>query len=161
LLCGIIGALGVYGIGLFSHFTQAQTYAALVSNFLGGYVDFLLLTYLWVPAWAAVLLVDFFIVRRGRYASEELTRGKQGCYWYRGGVFWRAFIAWVVGVVITIPFIGSATLPWLSQPWQGPLAHLLGGMDISGIVGAVVSAFLYYILARPYFGPLVHKQHIQ
>jgi nucleobase:cation symporter-1, NCS1 family len=161
LFCGIIGALGVYWIGLFSHFTQARTYAALVSNFLGVYVDFLLLTYLWVPAWAAVLLVDFFIFRRGRYASDELTRGKQGCYWYRGGVFWRAFIAWLVGVVVTIPFIGSATLPWMSQPWQGPIAHLLGGMDISGIVGAVVSALLYYILARPYFGQLVHKQHIQ
>lgn len=67
LLCGIIGALGVYWIGLFSHFTQAQTYSALVSNFLGGYIDFLLLTYLWVPAWAAVLLVDFFAFRRGQY----------------------------------------------------------------------------------------------
>ena len=69
----------------------------------------------------------------------------------------RAFIAWLLGAVVTIPFIGSATLPWMSHPWQGPLAHLLGGMDISGIVGAVVSALLYYILARPYFRQLAHK----
>jgi NCS1 family nucleobase:cation symporter-1 len=151
LLCGIIGAVFVYGIGLFSHFNQAHTYTELVSNFLGVYVDFLLLTYLWVPAWAAVLLVDFFIFRRGRYAADQLTRGREGFYWYRSGVFWRALVAWLVGVAVTIPFIGSATLPWLSQPWQGPLAHLLGGLDISGIVGAIVSAVLYYILGRSYF----------
>ncbi|HLZ63126.1 MAG TPA: cytosine permease [Ktedonosporobacter sp.] len=151
LLCGVVGAIFVYAIGLFSHFNQAHTYTELTSNFLGVYVDFLLLTYLWVPAWAAVLLVDFFLLRRGHYAAAHLTQGRQGDYWYHGGVFWRAVIAWLVGVVITIPFIGSATLPWLTQPWQGPLAHLLGGTDISGIIGAVASGLLYYALGRSYF----------
>jgi NCS1 family nucleobase:cation symporter-1 len=60
-------------------------------------------------------------------------------------------IAWLVGFVITIPFIGSATLPWSGQTWQGPLAHLLGGMDISGIIGAIVSGLLYFLLSRNYF----------
>ena len=151
LLCGIIGAVCVYGIGIFSHFNQAQTYSELTTNFLGVYEDFLLLTYLWVPAWAAVLLIDFFVFRRGRYTPEELTRGRGGFYWYRGGVFWRALIAWLVGFAITIPFIATATLPWLGQPWQGSLAHLLGGMDISGIIGAIVSGLLYFILGRSYF----------
>jgi NCS1 family nucleobase:cation symporter-1 len=149
LLCGIVGAIGVFWIGLFSHFNQAQTYTELVNRFLNVYIDFLLLTYLWVPAWAAVLLVDFFLLRRGRYAAAELTRGRQGRYWYRGGVAWRALLSWLIGFVVTIPFIGSATLPWMSQPWQGPLAHLLGGMDISGIVGAIVSAILYALLSLP------------
>lgn len=49
------------------------------------------------------------------------------------------------------PIIASATLPWSGQPWQGPLAHLLGGMDISGIIGAIVSGLLYFILGRSYF----------
>jgi nucleobase:cation symporter-1, NCS1 family len=151
MLCGVVGAVFVYWIGLFSHFNQARTYTELISNFLGVYIDFLLLTYLWVPAWAAVLLVDFFVFRRGRYAADQLTRGRQGSYWYRGGVFWRALAAWLMGVAVTIPFIGSATLPWVTQPWQGPLAHLLGGIDISGIVGAVVSALLYYVLGSRYF----------
>jgi NCS1 family nucleobase:cation symporter-1 len=159
LLCGIVGAVCVYYIGLFSHFNQAHTYTELVSNFLGVYIDFLLLTYLWVPAWAAVLLIDFFVFRRGQYASEQLTSGRKGIYWYRSGIFWRAVLAWLVGVVVTIPFIASASLPWMTQPWQGPLAHLLGGMDISGIVGAVVSALLYYILGRQYFSSLARKQN--
>jgi len=151
LLCGIIGAVCVYGIGTFSHFNQAQTYYDLTTNFLGVYEDFLLLTYLWVPAWAAVLLIDFFVFRHGRYTSEELTRGRSGFYWYHGGVFWRALIAWLVGFAITIPFIASATLPWSGQIWHGPLVHLLGGMDISGIIGAIVSGLLYFLLGRNYF----------
>ncbi len=151
LVCGLVGGVCVYSIGLFSHFNQAHTYTELTTNFLGFYVDFLLLTYLWVPAWAAVLLVDFFIFRRGSYAADHLVRGRQGFYWYQGGIFWRALIAWLVGFFATIPFIGSATVPWLATPWQGPLAHLLGGMDISGIVGALVSALLYYLLGRSYF----------
>ncbi len=158
LLCGIVGAVFVYWIGLFSHFNQAQTYSQLVSHFLGVYIDFLLLTYLWVPAWAAVLLVDFFVFRRGRYATNQLTRGQQGSYWYHGGIFWRALAAWLVGVAVTVPFIGAATLPWLSQPWQGPLAHLLGGMDISGIIGAVTSALLYYVLGHRYFRRSTQEQ---
>ncbi|GER84383.1 cytosine permease [Thermogemmatispora aurantia] len=150
-LCGLVGAVGVGWIGFFSRFSfsEAQTYSELVNRFLNVYIDFLLLTYLWVPAWAAVLLIDFFVLRRGRYAAAELTRGRAGRYWYRGGVAWRAVLSWLVGFAITIPFIGSATLPWLSQPWQGPLAHLLGGMDLSGIIGAVVSGLLYLLLNLP------------
>ena len=131
-----------------SRFNRAQTYNDLTTNFLSFDTDFLLLTYLWVPAWAAVLLIDFFVLRKGRYLSTQLTAGRGGRYWYRGGVFWRAVSAWFIGFVVTIPFISSATLPWLSTPWQGPLAHLLGGMDFSGIIGAVVSGTLYYLLAR-------------
>jgi NCS1 family nucleobase:cation symporter-1 len=151
LLCGIIGAVCVYSIAIFSHFNQARTYSELTTNFLGIYEDFLLLTYLWVPAWAAVLLIDFFVFRRGCYTSEELTRGRGGFYWYRGGVFWRALTAWLVGFAITIPFIASATLPWSGQTWEGPAAQWLGGMDISGIIGAIVSGLLYFLLGRSYF----------
>ena len=150
LLCGGIGALCVYSIGLLSHFNQAQTYSELTQHFLGFYVNFLLLTYLWVPAWAAILLVDFFIFRKGLYVEQDLTRGKTGRYWYHLGIHWPALLAWLIGFAVTIPFIGSATLPWSGQIWQGPLAHLLGGMDISGIVGAIVSAILYFLLGRRY-----------
>ncbi len=152
LLCGVIGALAVYAIGLFSNFSAAKTYTELTSNFLGIYTNFLLLTYLWVPAWAAILLIDFFIFRKGAYDAEELTRGRQGSYWYWHGIRWQAVSAWLLGIICTIPFIGAATLPWQQQPWQGPMAHLLGGADISGIVGAIVSALAYYLICKMNFG---------
>lgn len=149
LLCGGIGAVLVYLIGLASHFTRYSTYTDLVSNFLGFYQTFLVLTYLWVPAWAAVLLVDFFFLRRGRYAARDLTAGRRGLYWYRGGVFVRAFLAWVIGVLATIPFVSAAYTPGGS--WQGPLAQFFGGADFSGIVGAIVSGVVYYVIGRQYF----------
>ena len=151
LICGLIGGLFVYGIALFTHIERVKTYSDLVTNFLNFYIGFLLLTYLWVPAWASVVLVDYFVLRRGRYAAEQMTLGRGGLYWYRGGVFWRATLAWLLGFAATIPFIGSATLPWSGQIWQGPIAHLLGGMDFSGIIGAVVSGVIYYLLGRGYF----------
>ncbi len=150
LLCGAIGAVCVYAIGLLSNFSQAQTYSELTQHFLGFYENFLLLTYLWVPAWAAVLLVDFFLLRHGHYTVNDLTRGRRGIYWFRGGISWRALLSWLIGFAVTIPFIGSAYLPGANEPWHGPLASLLGGMDLSGIIGAVVSGVLYYVLGRAY-----------
>jgi NCS1 family nucleobase:cation symporter-1 len=141
LICGVVAAIIVYWIGLVSHFTQAQTYSDLVTTFLGGYVNFLLLTYLWVPAWAAVVLLDFFIFRKGRYQAEQLTRGRTGAYWYLGGLRWQAMVAWLLGLAAAIPFV-DATL------YQGPMARLLGGADISGLVGAIVAGIIYYALAR-------------
>src|SRR5205809_450194 len=46
--CGILGA-------------ALAGYAVLVSDFHIAYEDFLILTYLWAPAWAAVVLLSFFV----------------------------------------------------------------------------------------------------
>ncbi|GER90277.1 hypothetical protein KDW_44390 [Dictyobacter vulcani] len=59
----------------------------LTTSFLGFYADFLLLTYLWVSSWAAVLLIDFFILCRGTCVVDYLTRGRGGLYWYHSGFF--------------------------------------------------------------------------
>ena len=45
--------------GLFG--TALAGYAVLVSDFHLAYEDFLILTYLWAPAWAAVVLLSFFV----------------------------------------------------------------------------------------------------
>src|SRR6266850_1471585 len=47
LACGVLG-------------TSLAAYAVLVSDFHIAYEDFLILTYLWAPAWAAVVLLSFF-----------------------------------------------------------------------------------------------------
>src|SRR5205814_6084151 len=46
--CGILGC-------------ALAAYAVLVSDFHVAYEDFLILTYLWAPAWAAVVLLSFFV----------------------------------------------------------------------------------------------------
>ena len=64
-----------------------------------------------------VVLTDYFFLRRGRYAAEDLYR--RGSYWYRGGVNWRAMLAWAAGFGVyhwcaQTGFAGGASLPALA-----------------------------------------------
>jgi NCS1 family nucleobase:cation symporter-1 len=113
--CGILGGVLAF-------------FAMFVSSFNTAYTNFLLITYLWVPSWAAVVLVDMFVFGR-RGTSLQLFR-------------WRAMLAWLIGLAAAIPFIDSSL-------WQSPLAvNLLDNTDISGYVGALVGAGVYLILGK-------------
>lgn len=113
--CGAIGGVLAY-------------FAMFVSNFKDQYTNFLLITYLWVPSWAAVVLVDMFVFRR-RAGLLTLFR-------------WRPILAWLIGLAVAIPFVDSTL-------WQSPLAvNVLHNTDISGYVGAVVGGVTYLVLGR-------------
>jgi purine-cytosine permease-like protein len=100
-----------------------------------------LMLYLLVP-WTATNLVDFFVVRRGHYAITELFRPR-GIY---GAWGWRGLTAYAIGIGIEIPFM---VLPQLANwSYTGPLAHLLGGVDIAWLVGLVVTGAVYLVLSR-------------
>jgi NCS1 family nucleobase:cation symporter-1 len=115
LACGVIGGVLAY-------------LALFISNFKDQYTNFLLITYLWVPPWAAVVLVDMFVFRRGVAPQTSVK--------------WRAVVAWLIGLVAAIPFVDSTL-------WQSPLAvSLLHNTDISGYVGALVGAVVYLLLGR-------------
>src|SRR5207248_2733086 len=63
------------GCGLLG--TALATYAVLVTDFHVAYEDFLILTYLWAPAWAAVVLLSFFVFEgRGRPGARLRGRGR-------------------------------------------------------------------------------------
>jgi hypothetical protein len=72
--------------------------------------------YLRVP-WTSVNLVDYFFVRRGRYAITHLYM-PDGIYGPWGA---RGLTAYVVGFVATLPFF---VLP---DVYTGPAARALGG----------------------------------
>src|SRR5256714_13823415 len=82
-------------------------FAMFVSNFKDQYTNFLLITYLWVPSWAAVMLVDMFVFRR-RAGPPVLLRG-------------RAVLAWLVGLAAAVPFVDSTL--WQTPPAGYPLRH--------------------------------------
>ncbi|MEO6796564.1 MAG: cytosine permease [Candidatus Dormibacter sp.] len=115
LACGLLGGVLAY-------------LALFVSNFKDQYTNFLLITYLWVPSWAAVVLVDLFVFGR-RAGTLPAVRP-------------AAVAAWLTGLVVAIPFVDSTL-------WQSPLAiGLLHGTDISGYVGAMVGGGLYLVIGR-------------
>ncbi|HEY0493071.1 MAG TPA: cytosine permease [Candidatus Dormibacteraeota bacterium] len=115
LVCGAIGGL-------------LAAVALLFSSFKDQYTNFLLITYIWVPPWAAVVLVDLFVFRRRPRAAVDFRP--------------RAVLAWLAGLGLAIPFIDSTL-------WQSPLAAgLLHGADISGYVGALAGGLIYLLLGR-------------
>jgi len=93
--------------------------------------------YLLVP-WTAINLIDYFFVRRGRYAILDLF-DPHGIY---GRWSWRGLVAFAVGLVVMAPFY---VIPGVLA---GPAAQAIGGVDISAIVGLVVSGLVYLGLTR-------------
>jgi len=59
-----------------------------------------------------------------------------------GAVNWRALVAYLVAILVEVPFMSSTI-------YTGPLVAHLGGADISWIVGLIVASVLYYVLMRP------------
>src|SRR3954449_9854618 len=121
-------------------FTAAiSTVVALISSeaFLTNFEDFLLLIlYLFIP-WTAVNLVDYYVVRRGHYAVEEIFKPR-GIYGRWG---WRGIVAYVVGFAAMLPFLSTSK-------YTGFVASALNGADISFFIGLPVAGVLYWLLAR-------------
>jgi purine-cytosine permease-like protein len=107
-----------------------EAYQSAFSNFLT------LMLYFLVP-WSAINLVDYYLVRRGRYAVLEIFRSDS----IYGRWAWRGLLSYAVGFFAMVPFF---SLPFFT----GPAAQAIGGVDISIVFGLLFSGLLYYLLAR-------------
>jgi NCS1 family nucleobase:cation symporter-1 len=119
------------GCGLLG--TALAGYAVLVSDFHLAYEDFLILTYLWAPAWAAVVLLSFFLfIRKPRPAA--------------------ALGAWLSGTVASLLFVNYGNLfsNVVAKPtfFNDPLIGAIHGADVSGVVSVVVAAAVYWGVRR-------------
>jgi NCS1 family nucleobase:cation symporter-1 len=114
------------GCGLLG--TALAGYAVLISDFHIAYEDFLILTYLWAPAWAAVVLLSFF-------AFEGKPRPA------------LALVSWAAGTAASLVFVNYGNL--FSNLGSGQaffnqgLVNGLHGADLSGLVSAAVAAAIY------------------
>src|SRR5438309_2322441 len=119
------------GCGLLG--TALAGYAVLISDFHVAYEDFLILTYLWAPAWAAVVLLSFFVLEgNGRPAL--------------------ALLAWIAGTASSLVFVNYVNLfgnlaPIPSFFNDGLIANLHGA-DLSGLISAGVAAAVYWLGRR-------------
>jgi purine-cytosine permease-like protein len=109
----------------------------LPEDYLGSFNTFVLMMLYFLIPWTAVNLVDFYFVRRGRYAITEIFKPR-GIYgtWPR-----RGLISYVAGVLSMVPFV-------VTTAYTGPVADALGGVDISFVVGLLVAGGLYLLLSR-------------
>ncbi len=113
--CGVLG-------------TALAAYAVLVTDFHVAYEDFLILTYLWAPAWAAVVLLSFFVFEPR--PSPALAVG-----------------AWLAGSATSLVFVNYSNLfgniAAASHFFNDSLIASLHGADVSGIVSVAVAAAVY------------------
>ena len=124
-------------------------YAVFSSSFTTYLEDFVDVVIVWIAPWCAIYLVDW-VLRRYRYVPSELQKiGRTSLYWRRGGVFWPALVAQVIGMFAAISAL-SATfhLPtWLNLvTYHTRDAYGYGG-DFSVFLGMGVAAVVYLILA--------------
>lgn len=117
----------------------AGTAVALLGRdtFLTSFKDFLLFLLTFFTPWSAINLVDYYLISRERYDIPALF-DPEGRY---GAWRWDALTVYGVGILAQLPFL-------VTHFYTGPLVEPLGGADISWIVGLVVPAALYWLLAR-------------
>ena len=118
--CGVLG-------------TVLAGYAVLVSDLHIAYEDFLILTYLWAPAWAAVVLLSFF-------AFEAKPRPA------------LALASWAAGTAASLLVVNYdnlfSNLGTGNAYFNHSLIAGLHGADLSGIVSAAVAATIYLGVRR-------------
>jgi len=107
------------------------------TNFFTYFENLIFFLAYFVIPWTAINLVDFYITRRGKYNIAAIF-DPHGEY---GGVSWRAVVSYLVAIGIEIPFVSSSF-------YVGPMVHLLGGADVSWILGIAVAGVLYFFLMR-------------
>jgi NCS1 family nucleobase:cation symporter-1 len=115
LACGVLGAV-------------LATYAVVIRDFHTAYQQFLLLTYLWAPAWAAIVLLAFFVLGGGRPAA--------------------ALVAWTLGTAVSLLFVNYPNVYPGAHAFNQPLIDALHGADLSGLVSMAVAALVYVAATR-------------
>ena len=103
---------------------------ALWQGILDRFLGFLLLiSTFFVPVFA-IMLADYWIVRRGNYSVGDVLSERGGAYWYTGGFNVAAWFAYVVGAAL--PFYWTRVNP----------------LSFGATVPVFVLTFVLYLAAR-------------
>ena len=94
-----------------------------------------MLVYSFTP-WSAINLVDYYIVRKGQYAIDQMFQ-LDGVY---GRFRWGALAVYLLSIVVQIPFMNLSF-------YAGPVARMLGA-DIAWIPGLLIPTVLYIAVEK-------------
>jgi len=79
----ILQAWWIYGSGA-AYFTWMNAYGTILSPI------------------AAILIADYWVVKKQRVDVMDLFKGKEGRYWYTGGWNWAAVISWFCAFILPL-----------------------------------------------------------
>ncbi|KAK7677633.1 hypothetical protein QCA50_019324 [Cerrena zonata] len=89
---------------------------------------------------AGVMITDYYVIRKGHYRLKDLySPKKDGWYYYTYGVNFRAYAAYIAGILINV--VGFAGATGRSVPLAATRIY-----QMSFFTGFGVSAIVYYIL---------------
>jgi NCS1 nucleoside transporter family len=112
-------------------------YFVFVPSFAKAFDNWMISLLLWTSPWAGVIMADFFIKRRGRIDVAELYRAPEASAF--GDINWVAIAAFLTGLIG-----GWSVEDGLVPVLQGPIStRLLGGADLSWLVGILVAGAVY------------------
>ncbi len=124
---------GLVASGVLAVFLRADDFAQAFDHWMVSIL-------VWIAPWASIVLVDFFVLRKGRIDLPSLYRDDASPY---GPVNRSAMISLGVGLV--------AAWSWqfgMVPATRGPIARLLNDTDFSWLSGGLVAGGLYYLLVR-------------
>lgn len=84
LVLGAISVIGAMFLGLLNQFTD---FLFVISAFF-------------VPVFA-IMIADYYLLKRRGYSRQILQERRESRYWYLGGVNWVAVVVWVIGAVLS------------------------------------------------------------
>ncbi|MCL4514508.1 MAG: cytosine permease [Firmicutes bacterium] len=104
----------------------------LIGSFLGFFITFLdYVGFIFAPLFA-IMLIDFYVFRRGDYDWSQANR-VGGKFWYSGGINWYAILSWAIGAGM---FLWLRSIPAVKAT--------TGGIYLTLVFTAVV----YYLLTQ-------------
>lgn len=107
------------------------------SDFLSLFRNFILALLLVFTPWSAINLTDYYLISKERVDIPALYDPKGRYHAWN----WGTIGVYAFGVVIQIPFMAQTL-------YTGPFVKMLGGADISWILGLVVTALVYYPIGK-------------
>ncbi|MFJ3077044.1 MULTISPECIES: purine-cytosine permease family protein [Pseudomonas] len=107
------------------------------ADFIGHFVDMVLVLLVVLVPWTAINLIDFYVIHKGDYDIQSIFKVDGGIY---GRYNPQALIAYAVGIVVQIPFMNTPL-------YVGPISAHINGADLSWLVGLVITSPLYWWLA--------------
>ncbi|WP_264070655.1 purine-cytosine permease family protein [Mycolicibacterium komossense] len=111
--------------------------AGFASDFLNSYLGFITFLMTLLIPWSIINLVDYYIIKKGVYDPAAFIDSSRGY----GNVNIPAVATYIVTFLIELPFASS---PF----YVGTVAAWLDGVDLTWLVGSVVSFVLYLGLMR-------------
>lgn len=110
------------------------------ADFLKSFKNFVLCLLLFFVPWSVINLVNFYLIAR-KHIDIPALYTPTGRY---GKLHVPTVAVYLLGVLAQVPFMAQAL-------YTGPVTRMLGGVDVSWLVGLVVTALLYYPVGKRAF----------